>query len=94
MAKINVKASAYRVARGKGEMARDKKWQKTAKLMTKKDRELKKGEPAGKGIEGSGGRDQNKTPGTEDPGSLGQGIATELKRPAAPNNNKEPQNKG
>jgi hypothetical protein len=84
MAKINVKASAYRVARGKAEMARDKKWQKTAKLMTKKDRELKKGEPAEKGNDGSGGRDQNQTPGTEDPGSSGQGIANEPLVPQAP----------
>jgi len=93
MAKINVTGSAYRVARGKAEMARDNKWQKTAKLTTKKDRELKKGEPAGKGIEESGVRDPNTTP-AADPGSSGQGKANELKRPAAPNNNKEPQNKG
>jgi hypothetical protein len=43
MAKINLTASAYRVARGKAEIARDAKWLKTAKLTTKKDRELKKG---------------------------------------------------
>jgi len=89
MAKINVKASAYRVARGKGEMARDKKWQKTAKLTSKKSQELKKREPAGKGIEESGGRDLNKTPGTEDPGSLGQGIANEPLVPEAPDKNKK-----
>jgi hypothetical protein len=89
MAKINVTASAYRVARGKGEMARDAKWLKTAKLTTKKDRELKKGEPVEKGNDGSGGRDQNKTPGTEDPGSLGQGIANEPKVPEAPDKNKK-----
>lgn len=77
MAKINVTASAYRVARGKGEMARDKKWQKTAKLTSKKSQESKKREPAEKGNDGSGGRDQNKTPGAEDPGSLGQGRANE-----------------
>ena len=54
MAKINVTGSAYRVPRGKAEMARDKKWQKTAKLTSKKSQELKKREPAGKGIEESG----------------------------------------
>jgi len=94
MAKINVKASAYRVARGKGEMARDEKWLKTAKLTTKKSQESKKREPAGKSIDGSGGRDQNKTPGAEDSVSLAKGKATELTSPEAPNNNKEPQNKG
>jgi hypothetical protein len=67
MAKINVRGSAYRVARGKGEMARDKKWQKTAKLTTKKDRELKKGEPAEKGIEESEVRNPIITPGAEAP---------------------------
>ena len=89
MAKINVTASAYRVARGKGEMARDKKWQKTAKLTSKKNQELKKREPAGKGIEEGGGRDPNKTPGTEDPESLGQGIANEPLVPEAPGKNKK-----
>ena len=79
MAKINVRGSAYRVARGKAEIARDKKWQKTAKLTTKKSQESKKREPAGteKGIEESGGRDQKKNPGAEDPGSLGQGKSNE-----------------
>ncbi|MBE3110799.1 MAG: hypothetical protein IMZ46_09870 [Acidobacteria bacterium] len=90
MAKINVRGSAYRVARGKGEMARDKKWQKTAKLTTKKDRELKKGEPAEKGIEESGGQDQNKTPGAEDPKNLAKGKATKLMGPEAPDNTKKP----
>ena len=90
MAKINVTGSAYRVARGKAEIARDKKWQKTAKLTTKKSQELKKHEPAEKGIEESGGRDQNKTPGAEDGKSLDQGKATELQGPEAPDNNKKP----
>jgi hypothetical protein len=90
MAKINVTGSAYRVARGKAEMARDKKWQKTAKLTTKKNQELKKREPAAKEIDGSGGQDQNKTPGAEEPKSLDQGKATELKGPNAPDNNKKP----
>jgi hypothetical protein len=76
MAKINVTASAYRVARGKGEMARDKKWQKTAKLTSKKIQELKKREPAGKGI--------------EEAGSSVQGQANEPIVPAAPDKLKSP----
>jgi hypothetical protein len=94
MAKINVKASAYRVARGKAEIAREGKWLKTAKLTTKKNLESKKRNPAEKGIDGSGGRDQNKTPEAEDSVSLAKGKATELTSPKAPDNNKEPQNKG
>jgi len=90
MAKINVTASAYRVARGKGEMARDAKWLKTAKLTTKKSQESKKREPAEKSNDGSGGRDLNKTPGTEDPGSLGQGKANEPTVPEVPDKNKKP----
>jgi hypothetical protein len=89
MAKINVTGSAYRVARGKAEIARDVKWLKTAKLTTKKSQELKKREPAGKGIDGSEGRDQNKTPGAKDPGSLSQGKSNEPLGPEAPDNNKE-----
>jgi hypothetical protein len=89
MAKINVMGSAYRVARGKAEIARDVKWLKTAKLTTKKSQELKKRKPAGKGIDGSEGQDQNKTPGAEDPGSLGQGKSNEPLGPDAPDNNKE-----
>jgi len=89
MAKINVTGSAYRVARGKAEIARDAKWLKTAKLTAKKSQELKKREPAGKGIEESGGRDQNKTPGAKDPESLDQGKATELIGPEAPDKNKK-----
>ena len=75
MAKINVTASAYRVARGKAEMARDAKWQKTAKLTAKKSQELKKREPAGKGI--------------EETGSSVQGKASEPIVPEAPDNNKK-----
>ena len=90
MAKINVTASAYRVARGKGEMARDNKWQKTAKLTTKKDRELKKGELAGKGIEESEVRDPNKAPVAEDSGSSVQGKANEPIAPSAPDKVKSP----
>lgn len=89
MAKINLRASAYRVARGKAEIAREEKWLKAAKLTTKKNQELKKRKPAAKGIDGSGGRDQNKTPGAEDPESLDQGKATKLMGPEAPDNNKE-----
>jgi hypothetical protein len=55
MAKINLTASAYRVARGKAEIVREGKWLKTAKLTTKKSLELKKRKPAEKGIDGSGG---------------------------------------
>ncbi|OGD12717.1 MAG: hypothetical protein A2Y86_08295 [Candidatus Aminicenantes bacterium RBG_13_62_12] len=87
MAKITVPGSAYRVARGKGEMARDNKWQKTAKLTTKKDREWKKGEPAGKSIEKSEVRNPIITPVAEDPGSSVQGKASEPIVPAAPDKN-------
>jgi hypothetical protein len=90
MARINTTASAYRVARGKAEIARDAKWLKTAKLTAKKNQELKKRKPAGKSIDRSGGRDQNKTPGAEDPESLDKGNATELMGPEAPDNNKKP----
>jgi len=89
MAKINVTASAYRVARGKGEMARDNKWQKTAKLTSKKSQELKKREPAAKGIEESGARDPNKAPAAEGHGSSVQGKASEPIVPEAPDNNKK-----
>ena len=92
MAKINVRGSAYRVARGKAEIARDKKWQKTAKLTTKKSQESKKREPAGteKGIEESGGRDQNKTPGAENSESVDKGKANEPLGPEAPDKNTKP----
>jgi len=88
MAKINLTASAYRVARGKAEIAREAKWQKTAKLTTKKRLESKKRAPAEKGIEGSGGQDQNKAPGAEDPKSLSPGKAPEPMGPEAPDQNK------
>ena len=89
MAKINLTASAYRVARGKAEIAREERWLKTAKLTTKKSQELKKRRPAGKGVDGSGGRDRKKTSGAEGPESLDQGKATELMGPEAPDNDKE-----
>jgi hypothetical protein len=87
MAKINVTASAYRVARGKGEMARDNKWQKTAKLTSKKSLELKKREPAEKSIEESEVRNPTITPAAEGPGSSVQGKAREPIVPAAPDKN-------
>jgi len=90
MAKINVTGSAYRVPRGKAEMARDKKWQKTAKLTSKKILELKKGEPAGKGIEESEVRNPTVTPAAEGPGSSVQGKASEPIVPAAPDKVKSP----
>jgi len=89
MAKINVTGSAYRVPRGKAEMARDKKWQRTAKLTSKKNQELKKQEPAGKGIEESGARDPNTTPAAPDPGGSVQGKASEPTAPEAPDNKKK-----
>ncbi len=60
MARINTTGSAYRVAKRKSEIARDEKWQKTAKLKAKKSQESKKPEPAEKSLE---------TPGAEDTGS-------------------------
>ncbi len=51
MARINTTGSAYRVARRKSEIARDEKWQKTAKLTAKKSQELKKHKPAEESIE-------------------------------------------
>lgn len=51
MAKMNIGASTYRVTRRKAEIAREAKWQKTAKLATKKRLETKKPEPAEKGLE-------------------------------------------
>lgn len=89
MAKLNVTGSAYRVPRGKAEIARAAKWQKTAKLTTKKNLESKKHEPAGKGIEESGGHDQNKSPRAEDGESLDQGKANGPVEPETPDNNKK-----
>ncbi len=59
MARINTTGSAYRVARRKSEIARDEKWQKTAKLTAKKSQEAKKLKPEEKSVE---------TPGAEDMG--------------------------
>lgn len=72
MAKMNVGASTYRVKRGKAEIAREAKWQKTAKLAIKKRLEMKKPEPAEKSAEGSSG----------------QGKAPEPIEPKAPDNKK------
>jgi hypothetical protein len=88
MAKMSLRASVYRVARGKAEIAREEKWQKSAKLATKKRLEMKKRGPAEKGIEGSEGRDQNMAPEAKGPASLGQGKAPELIGPEAPDNKK------
>jgi len=90
MAKINVTGSAYRVARGKGEMARDNKWQKTAKLTSKKSLELKKGEPAGKSIEKIEVRNPTVTTAAEGPGSSVQSKASEPIVPSAPDKIKSP----
>jgi len=84
MAKLNLTASAYRVARGKAEIAREAKWQKTAKLTTKKRLESKEREPSEKITKGSGGPNQQLAPGAEDPRSLSQGQATEAIGPEAP----------
>jgi hypothetical protein len=89
MAKINLTGSSYRVAKGKAELAREEKWLKKSQLTTKINQELKKRKPAEKDIDQSGGRDQNKTPGAEDSGSLDQGKATELMGPESPDKNKE-----
>ncbi|GEM_PF-6760924 len=75
MAKLNVTGSAYRVPRGKAEIARAAKWQKTARLTTKKNLESKKHEPAGKSVEESAGRDQNIAPAAKNPESIDQGKA-------------------
>ena len=77
MAKLNLKASAYRVARGKAEIARELRWQRTAKQATKSRLEGKKGKPAEKGIEGSGGPNREDAAGTEDPKSSSQSKASE-----------------
>ena len=88
MAKLSLKASAYRVARGKAEIAREAKWQKTAKLATKQRLELKKPKPEEKGNKESGDPNQNMTPGAEGPESLSPGKATGLNGPEAPDNKK------
>jgi len=88
MAKMSLRASAYRVARGKAEIAREAKWQKSAKLATQKRLEMKKRGPADKVIEGSGGQDQNKIPGAEGPESSGQGKTPEPIKPPAPDSKK------
>lgn len=74
MPKLNLTASAYRVARGKAEMAREAKWQRTAKLTTKKRLESKTPKPEEKAIEG-GGPNQKTAPGADDPKSPLQGTA-------------------
>ncbi len=88
MAKINLTASAYRVARGKAEIAREERWQKTAKLATKKRLEMKKRKSAEKGNKGSGGLDPNLAPGVEDSESSSPRKATEFIGTKAPEDNK------
>jgi hypothetical protein len=88
MAKLNLTASAYRVARGKAEIAREAKWQKTAKLTTKKRLESKKPEPAEKVIEGSGDPSRKTAPGADDPKSSSQARAPEVLGPEAPEKKK------
>jgi hypothetical protein len=88
MAKLNVTASAYRVARGKAEIAREAKWQKTAKLTTKKRLESQMPKPEEKAVEGSGGPNQPIAPRADDPKSSSQGQATELIGPKAPDHKK------
>ena len=75
MARMNVTGSAYRVPRRKAEIARDNRWQKTAKLTTKKDLESKKRGLEGKGMEESRGRDQKTIAEEENPESLEPGKA-------------------
>lgn len=62
MPKLNVGASAYQVRRGKAEIARAAKWQKTAKLTTKKSLESKNPKPGEKDIGSGGSQDSKKTP--------------------------------
>lgn len=88
MPKINLTASVYRVPRGKAEIARAAKWQKTAKLTTQKRLESKKPKPEEKGLEGSGSQDGNAIPETEDPKILGQSKATGIIGPKAPDKDK------
>ena len=88
MPKLNLTASAYRVARGKAEMAREAKWQRTAKLTTKKRLESKKPEPAEKAIEGSGGPNRQTAPGADDPKSSSQGRTSEVPGPETPEKDK------
>lgn len=74
MARINLTGSAYRVARGKAEIAREAKWQKSAKLATKKRQEAKMRKPA-------------ETPGSEDADKSDPGQAAQPVGPKAPDNN-------
>lgn len=88
MAKINLTASVYRLARGKAEIAREAKWQKSAKLTSKKRLESKMPKPGEKAIEGSSGPNQQMAPEAEDPRNPLQGKAAELIGPKAPDNKK------
>jgi hypothetical protein len=88
MPKVNLTASVYRVPRGKAEIAREAKWQKTAKLTTKKRLELQLPKPEEKAVEGSGGPNQPMAPRGDDAKSSGQGQATEVIGPKAPDSKK------
>lgn len=74
MARINLTGSAYRVARGKAEIAREAKWQKSAKLATMKRQEAKTRKPV-------------ETPGSEDADRSDPGKAAQPVGPKAPDNN-------
>jgi hypothetical protein len=88
MPKINLTASLYRVPRGKAEIAREAKWQKTAKLTTKKRQESQLPKPEEKAIEGSGGPNKPIAPGPDDPQSSSQARAPEAIGSEAPDKNK------
>lgn len=88
MPKINLTASLYRVPRRKAEIAREAKWQKTAKLTTKKRLESQLPKPEEKAVEGSGGPDRPAAPGPDDPKSSSQGQAPEVIGPKAPEKKK------
>jgi hypothetical protein len=75
MARINATGSAYRVKRGKAEIAREAKWQKSAKLATKKRLESKTLKP-------------EETPGPADADKPDSGKAAGAVEPKAPDKNK------
>ena len=88
MAKLSLTASAYRVARGKAEIAREAKWQKTAKLDDEEAPGIEEAQAGRKGIEGSGDPNQPMAPGPDDPKSSSQGQAPEVIGPKAPEKKK------
>jgi hypothetical protein len=88
MPKLNLTASAYRVARRKGEIAREAKWQKTAKLTSKKSLESRTPKPEEKVSEGRNDPNRPTAPEAEDPGSPLQGKTAEIIGPKAPDQKK------